>query len=108
MFLGFINKRLATNASYSPLATFLYYFTNLSYFLGKLYPPPIFDNKWVLKFPSHLSSLLDQLRLIKTTSFRYLLIQIQTVIFLKNFNFKIENVSFTKLPKNNNGRTCYQ
>ena len=46
MFLGFISTKLATNTSYSPLITFLYYFTNLSYFLGKLYPPPIFDNKW--------------------------------------------------------------
>ena len=51
MFLGFINKRLATNASYSPLATFLYYFTNLSYFWGKLYPPPIFLNGTQIPIP---------------------------------------------------------
>ena len=70
MFLGFINTRLATNASYSPLATFLYYFTNLSYFWGKLYPPPIFDNKWVLKFPSPLSSLLDPATINKNYFFQ--------------------------------------
>ena len=42
MFLGFINTKLATNISYSPLATFLYYFTNLFLFGGNMYPPPSF------------------------------------------------------------------
>ena len=42
MFLGFINTN--TNISYSPL-TFLYYFTNLSRFWGKMWPPPFFGEQ---------------------------------------------------------------
>ena len=39
-----------------------------------------------------------QLWLTKTNSFTYLLLQIKPVI-IKTFNFKFENVSFTKLTK---------
>ena len=38
------------------------------------------------------------MQLIKTFCFTYLLLQIKPVI-TKTFNFKFENVSFTKLPK---------
>ena len=45
MFLEFINTMASNKHSYSHLATFLYYLTNLSFFFffffGKMYPPPI-------------------------------------------------------------------
>ena len=45
MFLGFRKKRLETVISYSPLAKFLYYFTNLP-LLGENIPSPIIkENK---------------------------------------------------------------
>ena len=60
--------------------------------------PHFFENKqnWS---PHPLCSMGEiQLWLTKTSSFTYLLLQIKPVI-LKTFNFKFENVSFTKLTK---------
>ena len=38
-------QRLVTNINYSCLATFFYYFTNLSLFCRKMYPPLFLENK---------------------------------------------------------------
>ena len=65
----------------------------------KLILPHFLENKQNLN--SHpLCKVGDiQLWLIQTTCFRYLLLQIKPLI-IKTFNFKFENVSFTKLLKN--------
>ena len=89
--------RSASNISYSPL-TFLYYFTNLSLFWGKMYPLPFSENKLNSNPHSPCNVGEMQLWLIKTNCFTYLLLQIKLVI-TKIFTFKSENVAFTKLPK---------
>ena len=91
------NPEIASNISYSPL-TFLYYFTNLSIFGGKMYPPPFLENEQNSN-PNSLCNVAEiQLWLIKTNCFTYLLLKIKPVI-LKTFVFKFENVAFNKLPK---------
>ena len=88
-------QRLATIISYSPLGTFFYYFTNLSFFGEKWNLPRFFKNKQNSN-PYLLCKVGKiQLPLIKTTC---LLLQIKLVI-IKTFNFKHEHVSFTKLAK---------
>ena len=89
--------RSASNKSYSPL-TFLYYFTNLSFFREKCTLPYFWENKQNSNPHSLCNAGEIQLWLIKTNCFTYLLLQIKLVI-IKIFTFKSENVAFNKLPK---------
>ena len=84
---------------YSPLATFLYYFTNLSLFGEKITIHHVLENKQnSRKHPLYWGNpaMINQ-----NYFFTYLLLQIKPVI-IKTFNFKFENVSFIKLPKKEN------
>ena len=53
MFLGETQK-LATIVICSPLTILCYYRTNLSLFLGKIYPPLLFGEETELQYPPHL------------------------------------------------------
>ena len=97
MFLGFINTKVKNKhklISLSNLPSF-----SLP-FLGKMYPPtPHFLENKQSSNPHLLCNVgYIQLLLIKTTCFTYLLLQIKPVI-IKIFNFKFENLSFTKHPQ---------
>ena len=88
---------LASNISYSP-STFLYYFTHLSLFWGKMYPPPCFGEQMEIQFPFPLKCREDTSMINQKKLFHIL--QIKPVI-IKTITFKFENVEFTKLQKKN-------
>ena len=90
-------QRLGTNISYSHLATFLFYFTNSPFFGEKCTLLHILDNKQNSSPHPFCNVEEIQLWLIKTTCVTNLLLQVKPEI-IKTFNFKFENVSFTKLP----------
>ena len=98
MFLGFTNRNISNNDKLLSISNLPLLFYHPLSFGGKCTFPHFLNNKQ--NSNPHLLWKIEetQLWLNKITFFTYLVLQIQSVI-IKTFNFKFENVSFTKLSK---------
>ena len=103
MFLGFRKAKISNKHKLLFLSRLLLLFYQPLLFVGKCTFSHFMENKQ--KSNPHLLCNVGEVQLwvIKTNCFTHLLLQ----IIIKTFNFKFENVSFAKLPKNINDKTCY-
>ena len=98
MFLGFINTNISSNHKSHSLSELpVLFYQTIRFFREKCTLSHFWENK---QNPNpHFLCKVGEIQLIKATCFTYLPLQRKPVI-IEIFNFKFENVSFTKLPKN--------
>ena len=107
MFLGFRKAKISNKHKLLFLSRLFLLFYQPLLFVGKCTFSHFMENKQKSN-PHPLCNVGEvQLWLIKTNCFTYLLLQIIIKIIIKTFSFKFEHVSFAKLPKNINDKTCY-
>ena len=98
MFLGFINTNISSNHKSHSLSELpVLFYQTIRFFREKCTLSHFWENK---QNPNpHFLCKVGEIQLIKATCLTYLPLQRKPVI-IEIFNFKFENVSFTKLPKN--------
>ena len=99
VFLGFIILKISNKHKLHSLSnTLLLFYQPFPFWGGKSTIFRFFENKQ--NSNPHPLCNVGEIKpwLIKTTCFSYLVLQIMMEIITQAFNFKFENVSFTKLP----------